>query len=55
MMIRSLTSGLLTRSASRRLARFIPNPILRVAAIAVVGYAIEQLVYRSYRKRHAHA
>jgi hypothetical protein len=45
-MIRQLTSGLLTRTASRKLARWIPNPLLRVVVVAVAGYAIEQLVLR---------
>ena len=49
-MIRPLASGLLTRSASKRLARWIPNPILRVVAIAVAGYAIERLVMKGGRK-----
>ena len=55
MMLRTLTSGMLTRSASRRLARFIPNPILRVVAIAVVGYAIEQLIMKKAVPRMRHA
>jgi hypothetical protein len=41
---------MLTRSASKRLARWIPNPLLRVVAIAVAGYAIEQLVMKGSRK-----
>ena len=49
-MLRPLASGLLTRSASKRLARWIPNPLLRVVAIAVAGYAIEQLVMRGGRR-----
>ena len=52
-MLRLLTSGLLTRGAAKRLSRKIPNPFVRTLAIAAAGYAIEQLVYRSYRKRHA--
>lgn len=50
MLLQPLASGLLTRTASRRLARFIPNPLLRVVAIAVAGYAIEQLVMKGSRK-----
>jgi hypothetical protein len=49
-MLRPLASTFLSRSASRRLARWIPNPILRVAAMAVAGYAIEQLVMRGTRR-----
>ena len=49
-MLRSLTSGMLNRTAQRRLARWIPNPLLRVVAIAVAGYAIEQLVMRGSRR-----
>ena len=45
-MIRFLASGLLTRSASRRLARWIPNPIVRTAAIAATGYAITRALAR---------
>jgi hypothetical protein len=45
-MIRPIAAGLLTRSASRRLARWIPNPLLRTVAIAAAGYAIERLVTR---------
>ena len=45
-MIRPLATGLLTRSASRRLARWIPNPLLRTVAIAAAGYAIERLVMK---------
>jgi hypothetical protein len=45
-MLRYLTSGLLTRSASRRLARWIPNPLLRTVAIAVVAYGIEQVIVK---------
>ena len=41
-MIRPLAAGMLTRGASRRLARWIPNPLLRTVAIAVAGYAIER-------------
>ena len=51
MLIGPLASGLLTRTASRRLARFIPNPLLRIVAIAVAGYAIEQLVARASRRQ----
>ena len=49
-MLRPLASGFLTRSASRRLARYIPNPLLRVVAIAVAGYAIERLVMKGERR-----
>lgn len=45
-MIRYLASGLLTRSASRRLARYIPNPIVRAVAIAAAGYAINRVMTR---------
>jgi len=45
-MFRLLASGLLTRSASRRLARIIPNPLVRTVAIAATGYAINRLMTR---------
>ena len=45
-MFRFLASGLLTRSASRRLARLIPNPIVRTVAIAATGYAINRVMTR---------
>ena len=45
-MLRYLASGMLTRTASRRLARFIPNPILRTVAIAAAAYGVERLVAR---------
>ena len=52
-MLRYLASGMLTRGASRRLARFIPNPILRTVAIAAAAYGIERLVTRkSIRAPH---
>jgi len=43
-MFRFLASGLLTRSASRRLARLIPNPLVRTVAIAATGYAINRVL-----------
>jgi hypothetical protein len=43
-MLRYLASGLLTRNVSRRLARVIPNPLLRTVAIAATGFAVERLV-----------
>ena len=43
-MLRYLASGLLTRNVSRRLARAIPNPLLRTVAIAATGYAVNRLV-----------
>jgi hypothetical protein len=49
-----MTSGLLTRSAAKRLSRAIPNPFVRTLAIAAAGFAIEQLVYRTWRKQHRH-
>jgi len=54
-MLRLLTSGLLTRSAARRLSRVIPNPLVRTVAIAAAGYAIERLVYRKRQPRVATA
>ena len=54
MMIPVLASGFLNRGAKRRLSRTIHNPILRVVAVAVAGYAIERLVHgRLSRKRAA--
>jgi hypothetical protein len=43
-MLRFLASGLLTRNVSRRLARTIPNPLLRTVAIAAAGYAVNRVV-----------
>ena len=43
-MLRLLASGLLTRSASRRVARFIPNPLVRTLAVAATGYAISRVM-----------
>lgn len=43
-MLRYLASGLLTRNVSRRLARVIPNPLVRTVAIAAAGYAVNRLV-----------
>ena len=41
-MLRLLASGLLTRSASRRIARVIPNPLVRTLAVAATGYAVSR-------------
>lgn len=43
-MLRYLATGLLTRNVSRRLARSIPNPLVRTVAIAAAGYAVNRLV-----------
>ncbi len=43
-MLRLLASGLLTRSASRRIARVIPNPLVRTLAVAATGYAVSRLL-----------
>jgi hypothetical protein len=43
-MLRYLASGLLTRSASRRLARVIPNPLVRTLAMAATGYAVSRML-----------
>ena len=43
-MFRYLATGLLTRNVSRRLARAIPNPILRTVAIAAAGLAVQRVV-----------
>lgn len=45
-MLNYLASGLLTRTASRRLARLIPNPLLRTVAIAAAAYGVERLLAR---------
>lgn len=45
-MLRYLASGYLTRSVSRRLARWIPNPLLRTVAIAATGYAVNRALAR---------
>jgi len=49
-MIRPIATGLLTRSAARRLSRWIPNPLLRTVAIAVAGYAIERMVMKAAQR-----
>lgn len=43
-MLRYLATGLLSRNVSRRLARTIPNPLVRTVAIAAAGYAVNRLV-----------
>lgn len=43
-MLRLLASGLLTRSASRRIARVIPNPLVRTLAVAATGYAVSRVL-----------
>lgn len=43
-MLRLLASGLLTRSASRRIARVIPNPLVRTLAVAATGYAVSRML-----------
>jgi hypothetical protein len=43
-MLRYLATGLLTRNVSQRLARAIPNPIVRTVAIAAAGLAVQRLV-----------
>lgn len=49
-MLRALASGLLTRNVARRVARFIPNPLVRTIAIAAVGYGVNRLVMGTGRK-----
>jgi hypothetical protein len=46
-MLRYLASGLLTRNLARRVARIIPNPLLRTVAIAAVGYGVNRVVMRA--------
>jgi hypothetical protein len=48
-MFRMLASGLLTRTASRRLARWIPNPFVRTIAIAAAAYGVERLLVKRPR------
>ncbi len=43
-MLRFLATGMLTRNVSRRLARVIPNPLVRTVAIAAAGYAVNRVV-----------
>ncbi len=43
-MLRYLFTGWLTRGASRRVARLIPNPLLRTLAIAATGYAANRVL-----------
>lgn len=50
-MLPTLASGLVTRSASRRLARVIPNRLLRVIVVAAAGYAVERIVERQLARR----
>ena len=54
-MLRLLTTGLLSRSAARRLSRVIPNPFVRALAVTAAGYAIQRVVYRKRHPRAAHA
>ncbi len=43
-MLGYFASGLLSRTASRRLARVIPNPFVRAAVVAAAGYAITRFM-----------
>jgi hypothetical protein len=54
-MINVLASSFLNRRAKRRLSRTIHNPILRIAAVAAAGYAIERLVHGQLARRRATA
>lgn len=49
-MLRYLASGFLARSASRRLARVIPNPFVRTLAMAATGYAITRAMTPTAKK-----
>lgn len=53
-MLRLLASGLLTRSASRRLGRVIPNPLVRTLAVAATGYAVSRLLAPRAKALAAH-
>lgn len=49
-MLRVLASGLLSRNLARRVARVIPNPLVRTLAIAAVGYGVNRMVMNAGRK-----
>jgi hypothetical protein len=49
-MLRFLASGLRTRNLSRRVARMIPNPLVRTLAIAATGYAVNRAVMGAGRR-----
>jgi hypothetical protein len=49
-MLRFLASGFLTRNLARRVARVIPNPLVRTLAIAAVGYGVNRVVMNTGRK-----
>ncbi len=49
-MLRYLASGFLTRNLARRVARVIPNPLVRTLAIAATGYAVNRVVMGAGRR-----
>jgi hypothetical protein len=49
-MLRVLASGLLSRNLARRVARVIPNPLVRTIAMAAVGYGVNRFVMNAGRK-----
>ncbi len=49
-MLRLLASGLLSRNLARRVARVIPNPLVRTIAVAAVGYGVNRFVMNAGRK-----
>ncbi len=52
-LLRSLASGLLSRRAARRIARFIPNPIVRYAVVTAATTLAPLIVDRAVGQWHA--
>lgn len=46
-MLRTITTGLLGRSAARRIGRFIPNPVVRFVAVAAATQLVPLLLDRA--------
>lgn len=51
-LLRSLASGLLSRRAARRIARFIPNPIVRYAVVTAATTVAPLLVNKAMDRWH---
>ncbi len=54
-LLRTLASGLLSRRAARRIARFIPNPVVRYAVVTAATTLAPFIVDRAVEQWHARA
>jgi hypothetical protein len=52
-LVRTIVVGLLGRHTARRLARLIPNPVLRAAAVAVATTLLPIMVEKVANRRKA--